>query len=353
MKRMIETINRRDFLKYTGLFTASVLLSGSRRLSSFSLSQHFDQNTAKLGRVLFDGVQAHVLPDNESEIIKSYAFNDLVDYKQEMTVPSSHSHNEIWCQLTDGSYIHSKYLQPVENRLNDPVMDIPAGGQLAEITVPFSTAVVNNWNNNRNETENQMFFFGSTHWIYGLGKDEADILYYLVKEDRWEDSYYVNAAHMRFIPNSELEPTSTDMDQTQKFIRINLAEQFLVAYEYEQPVFMSALSSGQLAGDVDLTTPEGNFIINYKRPSRHMVHSDRIGINDKELYGVPWVSYFTESGIAFHGTYWHNDFSQPKSHGCINLPIPAAKWIYRWTQPVVPPMEKKYVSNTGTRVEVI
>jgi lipoprotein-anchoring transpeptidase ErfK/SrfK len=232
-------------------------------------------------------------------------------------------------------------------------MDISTSGQLAEITVPYTTAVVNQWTNNQNTDQDQLFFYGSTHWVYGLGKDEEGNLYYLVKEDRWEDSFYVDATHLRLIEDWELNPTSTKIEQSEKRILINLEEQYLVAYENGEPVFMSALSSGQLAGSADLTTPTGSYIINYKRPSRHMVHSDRIGINDNELYGVPWVSYFTDTGIAFHGTYWHNDFSQPNSHGCINLPIPAARWIYLWSQPVVPPREKKYVSNKGTTVEVV
>ena len=120
-----------------------------------------------------------------------------------------------------------------------------------------------------------------------------------------------------------------------------------------EPVFLTKISSGQLSGKANLTTPVGDFSINYKRPSRHMVHGDRVGINGDELYGVPWVSYFTKNGIAFHGTYWHNDFSSPRSHGCINLPIEAARWIYLWTLPVVPPGEEKFVSNRGTRVEVL
>ena len=38
-----------------------------------------------------------------------------------------------------------------------------------------------------------------------------------------------------------------------------------------------------------------------------------------ELPGVPWVSYFTGNGVAFHGAYWHDNFGAPVSHGCINL----------------------------------
>jgi lipoprotein-anchoring transpeptidase ErfK/SrfK len=69
-----------------------------------------------------------------------------------------------------------------------------------------------------------------------------------------------------------------------------------------------------------------------------------------DLPGVPWVSYFTSNGVAFHGTYWHNDFGVPHSHGCINLTPEAAKWVYLWTTPAVPPKEYVYSDNHGTRV---
>jgi len=44
-----------------------------------------------------------------------------------------------------------------------------------------------------------------------------------------------------------------------------------------------------------------------------------LAANGYDLPGVPWNSYITEEGIAFHGTYWHNNFGKPRSHGCINL----------------------------------
>ena len=43
------------------------------------------------------------------------------------------------------------------------------------------------------------------------------------------------------------------------------------------------------------------------------------------------VSDFTDNGVAFHGAYWHNDFGTPRSHGCVNLPVSFAKWLYDWT----------------------
>jgi hypothetical protein len=40
--------------------------------------------------------------------------------------------------------------------------------------------------------------------------------------------------------------------------------------------------------------------------------------------------------MSFHGTYWHNDFGQPRSHGCVNMTVQAAKWLFRWSNPVLP-----------------
>jgi LysM repeat protein len=46
------------------------------------------------------------------------------------------------------------------------------------------------------------------------------------------------------------------------------------------------------------------------------------------LTGVPWIMYFYE-GYSLHGTYWHNNFGQPMSHGCVNMPTPEAEWFYQ------------------------
>ncbi|MCD6030113.1 MAG: ErfK/YbiS/YcfS/YnhG family protein, partial [Thermomicrobiales bacterium] len=39
---------------------------------------------------------------------------------------------------------------------------------------------------------------------------------------------------------------------------------------------------------------------------------------------------FTDEGHALHGTYWHSNFGMPMSHGCVNLPMDVAEWMYRW-----------------------
>jgi hypothetical protein len=60
-----------------------------------------------------------------------------------------------------------------------------------------------------------------------------------------------------------------------------------------------------------------------------------------------------EDGVAFHGTFWHNDFGKPRSHGCINLSPQAARWIYLWTNPTVPPGKDYVAQSEGTAIHVI
>jgi lipoprotein-anchoring transpeptidase ErfK/SrfK len=47
---------------------------------------------------------------------------------------------------------------------------------------------------------------------------------------------------------------------------------------------------------------------------------------------VPWALYF-KGGVALHGTYWHDRFGTGyrPSHGCVNLNLDDAEWLYAWT----------------------
>ena len=104
------------------------------------------------------------------------------------------------------------------------------------------------------------------------------------------------------------------------------------AYAYENGLLKrSAIISSGLP---DTPTVQGDFKITRKTPSRHMVGPDY------DLPNVPWVSYFY-AGYAIHGTYWHNNFGSPMSHGCINMTTPDAKWFYDFA-PVGTPVHVRY-----------
>lgn len=48
------------------------------------------------------------------------------------------------------------------------------------------------------------------------------------------------------------------------------------------------------------------------------------------LPNVPYTMYFYK-GYGLHGTYWHHNFGTPMSHGCVNLSIPDAEWLYNFS----------------------
>jgi hypothetical protein len=176
--------------------------------------------------------------------------------------------------------------------------------------------------------------------------------YYHILEDKWDLEYYVPAAHLRVIPPEELTVRSPDVPPYAKRIEVRTDLQAVIAYEWNEPVFMVKVATGADFSTGKYITPPGRHLTNYKRPSRHMA-AGNLAYNGYDLPGVPWISYITESGVALHGTYWHNDFGKARSHGCINLPSRAAKWIYRWTHPTVPPHEQSTYHKTGTIVDVI
>ena len=92
-----------------------------------------------------------------------------------------------------------------------------------------------------------------------------------------------------------------------------------MAYAYENGVLRR---SAQISSGLPATpTVKGDFKVTRKLRSRHMVGPDY------DLPNVPWVMYFF-SGYAFHGTYWHNNFGTPMSHGCVNMTNADAKWFY-------------------------
>jgi hypothetical protein len=111
-----------------------------------------------------------------------------------------------------------------------------------------------------------------------------------------------------------------------KHIEVDLARQWLYAYEGEALVYDAPVASGKDGFE----TPTGTFTIYSKAPLRTM-RGSRNG-ETWEVPDVPHVMYFRNGGFALHGTYWHNQFGTGvrRSHGCVNLSLEAAALLYEW-----------------------
>ena len=138
-------------------------------------------------------------------------------------------------------------------------------------------------------------------------------------------------------------PPSSGGGNGVRWIDINLSSQRLYAYEGDMLVNSFIVSTGVAA----TPTVTGTYKV-YARYRYANMSGPGYYLTD-----VPYVMYFFKS-YGIHGTYWHNDFGHPRSHGCINLSPSAAKWLYRWSMPFVPPdRQHKYDYFNATRVDVV
>jgi len=115
---------------------------------------------------------------------------------------------------------------------------------------------------------------------------------------------------------------------TYKEVVVSISHQYMWAYEDGSEVIESWVSTGT-AETPEVTTPVGNWSVLTKYDSQTM--EGTISGQYYRVEDVPYVMYFDNLGNALHGTYWHNNFGHPMSHGCVNLPMDVAAFLYSWT----------------------
>ena len=363
-----QSITRREFLELGGMGIAAALdlfvpptknltrlLSQSDFHAKITNSILADINKVEVlppnqqGRVVDPSVNVYDIPSLSGTRLNTY-WRDWVLPISEITIGKSEdSFNMVWYKLADEGYVHSGSIQPVLTITNPVTLNLPQGGTLAEVTVPFTDA---HWDPGQDKPVAYRFYYATTYWVMEIVQDTDGNPWYGVRDDKWEYMFYVPASHLRLIPANELNPISADVPSYMKRIEVHIPEQVMIAYEYDQPVFMARIASGAIFSNGDYSTPTGRHQTFHKRASRHMARGN-LAANGYDLPGVPWNSYITEDGIAFHGTYWHNNFGRPRSHGCINLTSQAAKWVYLWTKPDAPPYQEDVYKATGTNVDII
>ena len=346
MKTGLSPLTRQGFLKLAGLGLLGILLPGEWYTAHGMTRLTGDPIQ---GRVTEINVDVYDTPTFKGNKVKLYWRDSVIPITAATIGDDEPSYNRVWYQIGEEGFIHSGMIQPVRTLINQPMREIPAIGALAEVTVPFTDARLAP---GRSEEVIYRFYYDTLYWVTEITQDASGEAWYGVLDDKWKSTHYVLASHLHIIPENELAPLSPGIQLEKKRIEVHTAEQVVIAYEREVPVFMSRAATGAAFRDGNHFTPAGRHITFCKRPCRHMAAGD-LASNGYDLPGVPWICYITENGVAFHGTYWHNDFGKPRSHGCINLPPQAARWIYRWTQPVVPIYEQQVYEDYGTTVDVI
>ncbi len=142
------------------------------------------------------------------------------------------------------------------------------------------------------------------------------------------DANYISAGQELVIPGVSAPGSTVDVTAAPparigmgKEIIVDLSDERTYAYQ-DGKLIRNVLSSTGLPGT---PTVKGDFTIQRKYIAQTMTGPGYY------LPDVPYVMYFY-AGYALHGTYWHNNFGHPMSHGCVNLPTSEAQWFYDWTE---------------------
>ncbi|MEW6028012.1 MAG: L,D-transpeptidase [Chloroflexota bacterium] len=334
----LNGLTRRDFLKLTGAGLFGLFLAELRVDAALAASN-------RQGRATFSGVPVYDEPAFSAKQLTLLGKDAVVDI-QFPTIGEG-TYNRVWYRLA-GGFTYSGWLQPVKTIPQMPQTKLARPRTLGEVTVPFlDTRRAASIKSKRS----MRLYYGSTHWVTDVTvNQDDDSVWYQIYDKVLRQHFYVNAAEMRLVPDSELARLSPDVPDALKSLHVDLATQTVTAFEGEKLVLHSRCASGVKG----TRTPLGDYQTYHKGPSIHMTNQGDDELSIYDLPGVPWVSFFTGLGHAFHGTYWHNDFGKPRSHGCVNLPNSAAKFLYRWTSPTVPP-ETDYLHKpkVGTAVHII
>ncbi|MFH0943248.1 MAG: L,D-transpeptidase [Candidatus Beckwithbacteria bacterium] len=152
-----------------------------------------------------------------------------------------------------------------------------------------------------------------------------------------------------------LPPIVLGQNTADKRIEIDLTNQRLYAYEDNNLVYNFLISSGKWG-----RTPTGTFQIWTKLRYTKMEGGSKALNTYYYLPNVPYTMFFYSDevpksrGFGLHGTYWHDNFGHPMSHGCINMKTEEVAQLFYWAQPDLQGQRSIYASadNPGTTITI-
>ncbi len=139
----------------------------------------------------------------------------------------------------------------------------------------------------------------------------------MVGPDEW-----VEGRKVAVVAPNPLPPAGVTAD---RWIEVNLEEQILAVYENNRLVFATMIASGA----EPFWTRPGTFQIFQKKETEDMRNNDPTDFY--YLEDVPYTMYF-DGPRALHGAYWRTRFGYPQSHGCVNLSVGDARWLFDWAR---------------------
>lgn len=346
-----RTLNRRNFIKAVGAALAGGALPAPLSNAAAAGLPPEDQVAERFvplrrGRVLTSSVAVWDQIETPHSAVKRYLRDDVLLLGEERAVPGTGSaYNNLWYQ-TRGGWVHSGWIQPMEFHARPVIYrEVGPNGFWVEVIQPKTTTRKGPGFEAEKDYE---YIYGTIYLVTDVSVDASGNVWYKTYDEYADKDlgitptyHWVLARHVRRIQESEFMAIRPEVPD--KRIQVDLKAQTLTCFEGERAVLKTKVATGaafeQADGSVvSFATPDGEHQVILKMPSRHMraIEAERDTDAWFDLPGVPWNTFFTYEGIAIHGTYWHNDFGVVRSHGCVNVPIAVARFIYRWTFPTAP-----------------
>jgi predicted DNA-binding transcriptional regulator AlpA len=336
-------LSRREFLKL-GAASLGVLTLRPWGARLFQL-QDFPQGV-RLGRVGWYSLEIKERPDHDSKTVGVLYEDAVVPWLRETVGYRPFRNNQRYVEIPNG-YVWSGDLIPVRNQPNIPVTSLPQSsgenGMWVEVTVPWVDVIMDNPPPRSNffqyRLENGIplrLYDTQILWVDQIRRDESGQVWYRVNERYGNPGDILWAVGEAFRPltGEELAPINPAAHEKRIVVRVRWEEQTLSCYEGNSEVYYCRISSGVSSGSTPLSAiGSPGFAIWRKLFSLHM--SGGTNAEGWDLPGIGWTALFHGDGVAIHSTYWHNNFGEPMSHGCVNARPDDAKWIFRWTLPTV------------------
>ena len=271
-----------------------------------------DIRFAKLN--LLPGEQAAFYPNLESAVSGLGAYRYIgpgkhlyLAFKQQANVGGGNfiqvETNE-WVRASPTSYSTYQGLQFFRSPTND-------FGWIIERTNPYPEP------NYQSKQTGEIFERETVVQVYDV-VEVSNTRWYMIGLGKWIPQRYISV-----VDSSYTTPEGVDNG---RWIGINLEQQYVAVYENNQLIFATLAATGM---EPYFTQP-GLFPIYEMKETETMTGSFEADKSDYYYFDqVPWTMYYDQNR-ALHGAYWRALFGYAQTHGCVNLSIGDARWIYEW-----------------------
>ncbi|MGB3717437.1 MAG: L,D-transpeptidase [Candidatus Promineifilaceae bacterium] len=225
---------------------------------------------------------------------------------------------ETWYQINHREYVHEDDIQPVD------VSGFQGVSVLRQPVRPFGWVVQDVQPSRQPDSEPSPLLTELPRYtffeIYDAVIGQNDWIWYDIGNGRWIKQTYASIV--------DVSPRPGQVGLKEFWTEVDLYEQTFAAYEGDRMVYATLISSGLNRWP----TREGLFQV-WTRFVENKMSGAEGKVDYYFLEDVPYIMYFDHlNGIGLHGTYWHDRYGYKHSHGCVNMPILDAEWVFNWSE---------------------